>query len=72
MAKALFRPWGWTFLAAATLACGPLASCSFVPGSVVLAVKQVDDRKTAPKEFKVLEDRDPQLRLGGGPGYRHP
>jgi uncharacterized repeat protein (TIGR01451 family) len=40
---------------AATLACAPLASCSFLPGSIVLTVKQTDrSPHSAPKEFKVI------------------
>ncbi len=52
----MFRNCRWTLIATAAFACGPLASCSFVPGSIVLTVKQTDrSPKSAPKEFKTVE-----------------
>jgi uncharacterized repeat protein (TIGR01451 family) len=53
--RTLSRSSTWLLLAAAALACGPLASCSVLPGSTTLTVKQTDlSPKSAPKEFKVI------------------
>jgi uncharacterized repeat protein (TIGR01451 family) len=52
--SAIFRP--WTLLFAAALACAPLASCSVVPGSLILTVTQKDlTTRSAPKEFKDIQ-----------------